>query len=121
MVWYPTVDDIVCLNILALDMSRDPHPHKLIGSTQGIKVKIEQAIQREHMGLVHQAAFLIRELAGLHVFAGGNHRTAYAVGKSFLIRNGRRLRAVSWEAAYPFIKNVELRTVAEIEEWIRYA
>jgi len=118
MVWYPSVDDVVCLNILVLDMTGDRHPHRLLGSREGIKAIVEKAKQQDGKGLTYQAAVLLKELAGHHPFAGGNHRTAYVVAKSFLLRNGGRLRVGDWKRAYPFIKDVESRTIEEIRRWI---
>ncbi len=62
----------------------------------------------------------MRALARLHFFAGANHRTAYVVAKAFLLRNGRRFRVNGLNAAYPFIKNVENRSIEEIQSWIEH-
>jgi len=120
MVWYPSVDDIICLNVLVLDMTGDKHPYKLLGSHEGIQAIIEEAKQQEGRGLTYQAAVLLKRLSGHHPFSGGNHRTAYVVAKSFLLRNGKRLRVRDWDRAYPFIKNVENRTIEEIQRWIEH-
>ena len=112
------MDDIICLNILVLDMTGDKHPHKLLGPRQGIQAIIEEAKQQEGGDLTYQAAVLLKRLAAYHPFSGGNHRTAYVVAKTFLLRNGKQLRAGDWERAYPFIKNIENRTIEEIQRWI---
>jgi len=120
LVWYPSVDDIVCLNILALDMTGDRHPHKLLGSRKGIKSIIDAVRQEEDRGLAYQAAVLMKRLTGKHAFAGGNHRTAYLTAKSFIVRNGRRFRIDNFEEAYPFIKNLETTSIEEIKRWIEH-
>ena len=120
MVWYPEVEDVVCVNIEVLDLTNDRHPHKLLGSRRGIQTIIDKVKNKEESGLTWQAAILMKELARLHLFAGANHRTAYVVAKMFLIRNGRRLRVDSFEDAYPFINNVEGRNVDEIQRWVEH-
>jgi len=118
MVWYPSVDDIVCLNILVLEMTGNRHPHRLLGSREGLQAVIEEVRREEARGLTYQAALLMKELAGLHAFAGGNHRTAYATAKSFLLRNGRHIRVKDFLDAYLFVKNIEYRSLDEIQQWI---
>lgn len=120
MIWYPSVDDIICLNILVLDMTDDKHPHRLLGSREAIQVIIDKVRKGENRGLTYQAALLMKELAGQHVFDGANHRTAYAAARSFLLRNGRQLRIKRWTEAYPFIKSVETRSIEEIKRWIEH-
>jgi prophage maintenance system killer protein len=120
MVWYPSVDDVVCTNIEVLDLTGDRHPHKLLSSREGIQAIIDEVKRQEDNGLTYQAAHLLKDLAGRHFFAGANHRTAYVVAKMFLVRNGRQLRVDSFEDAYPFIKNVEARNIEEIRRWIEH-
>lgn len=118
MVWYPSVEDITCLNMLALDLSDDKHPHKLLGAREGIQAILDKVVREEEKGLTYQAALLTKELVLYHPFASGNHRTAYAAAKSFLRRNGKRLRIERFREAYPFIKDLERRSIEEIQEWI---
>jgi len=40
------------------------------------------------------------------------------LAKMFLRRNGRRLRISDFGSAYPFIKNVGIKDIDEIREWI---
>ena len=120
MVWYPTVDDVICTNIQVLDLTGDKHPHKLLGSRKGIQTVIDRVKQAEEKGLTYQASLFMRELANLHFFAGGNHRTAYIIAKTFLWRNNRRLRIDGFDQAYPFIKNIETRSIEEVERWIEH-
>jgi len=119
MVWYPSVDDVVCTNEIVLDLTRDRHPSKLIRSREAIQSVINKVMREERRGVVYQAALLMKGLASLHAFDGGNHRTAYIVAKTFLWMNSKRLKIDRWELAYPFIKNVQARTIEEIQEWIR--
>ena len=112
------MDDIVCLNILVLEMTGNRHPHRLLGSREGLQAVIEEVRREEARGLTYQAALLMKELAGLHAFAGGNHRTAYATAKSFLLRNGRHIRVKDFLDAYLFVKNIEYRSLDEIQQWI---
>jgi prophage maintenance system killer protein len=93
MVWYPSVDDIICANEIALDLTSDKHPSRLRRSRDSIQVLIDRVISEEAKGLNYQAALLLWGLADLHAFDGGNHRTAYVSAKTFLFKNGKRLRA----------------------------
>lgn len=120
MLWYPSVDDIICANAIAIDLGGDKHPPRLRGSREGIQRVTDLVKREEGRGLIYQAALLLKELSGRHFFDGGNHRTAYLVAKSFLFMNGKRLRVDRLEEAYPFIKNVESRSVEEIERWIEH-
>ncbi len=119
MVWYPTADDVICANIEVLDLTGDKHPHKILGSREGIQAVIDR-VNREGGGLTHQAALLMRELVSIHAFDGANHRTAYIVAKTFLLRNGGRFRIDGLDVAYPFIKNIENKTIEEIQRWIEH-
>jgi prophage maintenance system killer protein len=105
---------------VVLEMSRDKHPHKLLGSRKGIQTIIDSVKRQEQGGLIFQAALLLKNFAEKHIFDGANHRTAYAVAKSFLTRNGKRFRVSTLNEAYPFIKNVEGKTIDEIQRWIEY-
>jgi prophage maintenance system killer protein len=120
MVWYPTVDDVVCTNIEVLDLTGDKHPHKLLGSREGIQAVIDKVREAEGQGLTTQASMFMRELAWLQFFASGNHRTAYIVAKTFLWRNSKCLRVDGFNQAYPFIKNVEAKSISEIGRWIEH-
>jgi len=120
MVWYPSVDDVIDMNIHALDLSGDKHPHKMLGSASGIQAILDNAKTKENKGLTYQAAFLMKALVAAHIFAGAHHRTAYGVAKMFLRRNGRRLKVNDFSAAYPFIIHIGTKTVKEIQEWIEH-
>jgi len=48
---------------LALDLSDDKHPHKLLGSPDGIHVIVSKVVQEEGKGVAYQAALLMKELA----------------------------------------------------------
>ncbi len=101
-------------------MSRDKHPHKLLGSREGIRAIIDSVKHQEQGGLIFQAALLLKNFAEKHIFDGANHRTAYAVTKSFLTRNGKRFRVSTLNEAYPFIKNLEVHDIEEIQRWIEH-
>jgi len=120
MVWYPTVDDVICSNEIALDLTSDKHPSKLLRSRDSIRALIDRIVSEEAKGLTYQAALLMKGLADLHAFDGGNHRTAYLSAKTFLFMNGVKLRIGRWETAYPFIKNIESRPIEEIQRWIEH-
>jgi len=120
MVWYPSVDDVVCANNIAIDLGNDRHPPKLLGSRKGIQAIIDRVKEAENRGLMYQAALLMKEIARLHAFAGANHRTAYLVVKTFLFMNGKKLRVNRLGEAYPFIKNIDSRSIEEIREWVEH-
>lgn len=120
MVWYPSVDDVIDANIIALDLTGDRHPHRLRVSRNGIQSIIDRVKGEEDKGLTYQAARLMRDMVRFHPFAGANHRTAYIVAKMFLRRNGRQLRAGSLEDAYVFIKAIGGKTIKEVQGWIEH-
>lgn len=120
MVWYPSVDDVVDVNVGIIDATRDKHPHKLLLLPLAIESVLGRVRQIESRGIMRQAAVLMKELVGLHPFAGGNHRTAYIVAKLFLRRNGQRPRVARLEDAYAFIGEIERKRVEEVEEWLKY-
>ena len=72
----------------------------------------------EGKGLTHQAAVLLKEMVRLHAFGSGNHRTGFLVACLFLKRNGRRMRIERFGDAYVFIKDIENKSVEQIQEWI---
>lgn len=121
MVWYPSVDDVIDMNILALDLSGDKHPHKLLGTRAGIQSILDGVKAEETMGLTFQAAQLMQTIPKAHLFDGANHRTGYGIAKMFLRRNGRRLRVNDLKNAYPFIEDISNKTIEEIQEWIEHA
>jgi prophage maintenance system killer protein len=92
MVWYPSVDDVIDMNVNALDLSRDKYPYKMLGSVERIQTILERVREVEGDGLAHQAALIMKEFADAQIFAGANHRTGYGLAKMFLRRNGKRLR-----------------------------
>jgi hypothetical protein len=118
MVWYPTVDDLIEINILVLDLTRDKHPHKLRGSRKGLQNLIETMAGEESRGLKFQAAYLMQRRPQIQFFDGANHRTGYVAAKMFLRKNGKRLWVDSWENAYPFIRSIETKTLDDVQRWI---
>jgi len=120
MVWYPSVDDVIDVNVGVVDATRDKHPHRLLMSPLAIDSVLKRVRELELEGLMRQGAELMRALVVLHPFAGANHRTAYIVVKLFLRRNGRRPRIARLEDAYAFIGDIRRKRVEEIEEWLKH-
>lgn len=118
LVSYPSVDDVVYSNFIALSFGDDKHPHRLRRSRESIQAVLDQVARAESKGLTYQAAMLIKELAELHAFDGGNHRTAFVVTALFLKQNGRRMRIERFWDAYAFIKDLETKSIEQIQEWI---
>jgi prophage maintenance system killer protein len=118
MVWYPSVDDVIDMNINALDLSGDKHAHKMLGSKERIQAILDSIKAEESKGLAYQAAALMKAFADAQIFAGANHRTGYGLAKMFLMRNGKRLRVNDFKNAYPFIKSIGTKDIDEIQEWI---
>lgn len=81
---------------------------------------LESIKSDETMGLTFQAARLMQMIPKIHLFAGVNHRTGYGIAKLFLRRNGRHFRVDDLNTAYPFIENIGLKTIEEIQEWIEH-
>jgi len=120
MTWYPSVEDVIDANITVLDIGADKHPHKLLVIPQAIQSVIDRMIEIENKGLTCQAAYLMKELANLHAFDGGNHRTAYLVAKMFLRRNDKRLTVDRLDSAYLFISHIETKTIEQVQDWIEH-
>ena len=120
MTWYPSVEDVIDANITVLDISANKHPHKLLVIPQAIQSVIDRMIEIENKGLTCQAAYLMKELANLHAFDGGNHRTAYLVAKMFLRRNDKRLTVDRLDSAYLFISHIETKTIEQVQDWIEH-
>lgn len=120
MVWYPSVDDLIDINIMCLDLTRDKHPYKLRGSRKGLQSLLQAMVLEEARGLAYQAAFLMRKIAQIQFFDGANHRTGYVAAKMFLRRNGKRFSVEQWQAAFSFINNIETKTLEDIQKWIEH-
>ena len=114
------MEDVIDANITVLDISADKHPHKLLVIPQAIQSVIDRMIEIENKGLTCQAAYLMKELANLHAFDGGNHRTAYLVAKMFLRRNDKRLTVDRLDSAYLFISHIETKTIEQVQDWIEH-
>ena len=52
MVWYPSVDDVIDMNIAVLDLSGDRHQHKMLGSKERIQAVLDRVKTEEDKGLV---------------------------------------------------------------------
>jgi len=50
MIWYPSIDDVIDVNIDCLDLTRDRHPHELRGSREGIQAIIDKVRRNENKG-----------------------------------------------------------------------
>lgn len=118
MVWYPTVEDIVDSNKIALRLTLDKHPHKLRGSLDGLQHKIDEIKNSEAIGLTYQAARLLKEITVMHAFDGANHRTAYLVSLFFLTQNGIRLKAEQAQAVDEFMTSIGSKEIGEVQAWI---
>ena len=60
----------------------------------------------------------MKELVYLHAFDGGNHRTAYSIASMFLIENGVRVRSVPSSVSYGFVKQIDRRSISDVQAWI---
>jgi prophage maintenance system killer protein len=118
MVWYPTPDDIILLDKLTLQESRDKHPFKLLGTAEGLQSMIDRIKSIEGMGLSFQAARFMKEVLLLHAFDGGNHRTAYMTAYTFLKMNDMKVRAVERKFSEPFVKSLPEKSYEQIQTWI---
>jgi prophage maintenance system killer protein len=120
MVWYPSVDDVVYSNLVAISLGNDRHPHRLRRSRKSIQAVLDCITEVEDKGLVYEAAMLMKEIVRLHAFESGNHRTAFLVASLFLTRNGRRMRVERFGDAYAFIRDLETKNVEQIQDWIEH-
>lgn len=118
MVWYPTVDDIIEVNKLALEESQDKHPHRLRRSRESLQSTIDRVKEEEGRGLTYQAGRFMKDVLGLHAFDNANHRTAYELARIFLKKNGIKAIKVPVEIAEPFTKSLAAKTIQEVEAWI---
>ncbi len=118
MVWYPTPDDIIEINKLALEESKDKHPHRLRATRQGLQSLIGHVRKDELFGLTYQAARFMKDILTYHAFDNANHRTAYNTAYIFLKKNGVKVRKVGLEVAEPFVRRLPEKPVQEVQAWI---
>jgi prophage maintenance system killer protein len=118
MVLYPSAADIVEANKIALRMTLDKHPHKLLGSLGGIEHVVNEIKDHEATGLTYQAACFMKELTVRHFFAGANHRTAYLVTLQFLTQNKVSLKNEQPNAVDEFMAEIGARRIEDVQEWI---
>ena len=118
MVYYPAAPDIVEANKIALAITKDKHPHKLIGVLNGIQYLIDEIKKEEDNGLTYQAARFMKQIVLLHPFDGGNNRTAYLVTLLFLTRNGMKLKKEQPKAVDEFMKGIRTKEIEEVQGWI---
>ncbi len=116
MVWYPSPDDVIKANVVAV--RKDKHKHRLRRSGHSIQATIDSVKKSESLGLTYQAARLMKELTALHAFDGGNHRTAYLIANVFLVKNGIEVKVVSAKISYAFAREIARRRIKEVQEWI---
>jgi prophage maintenance system killer protein len=119
MVYYPTATEVIEANKIALNVTRDKHPHKLTGSAKGIQHLIDDIGRDEKKGLTYQAARFLKELVTYHAFDGGNHRTSYLVTLLFLVNNGQAIRSQPARVMDEFIEDVQAKPIEEVHEWIQ--
>ena len=118
MVWYPTVDDAIEVNKLALEESKDKHPHRLRRSRESLQGVVDRVKEDEWHGLTYQAARFMRDILTLHAFDNANHRTAYTTAYIFLKENGVNVRTVPVGVAESFTMSLPAKTIQEVEAWI---
>lgn len=119
MVYYPTANEVIEANKIALKMTRDKHPHKLTGSAKGTQHLIDDIGRDESKGLTYQAARFLKQLVNYHPFDGGTHRTSYLVTLLFLTRNGQVLKRQQPNVEDDFLKDVQAKPIEEVKEWIQ--
>lgn len=98
---YPTVEDIIEANKVALKKGRDKHPHKLVVKREALQNILNQVKNEEKRGLEYQTALLMRWLSVFQPFSGANHRTGFYVGELFLRLNGLTIQVMDG-ALYEF-------------------
>jgi prophage maintenance system killer protein len=118
MVSYPTVEDVIESNKIALRVTLDRKPHKLLGRPEGIQAKIDGIRRLERKGITYQAACFMKEFAGYHVFSGANHRTAYLITMLFLTRNGQTLRNDNPPDVEAFMAEISQKQTETVQGWI---
>jgi prophage maintenance system killer protein len=119
-VWYASVDDIIFTNFQVVSLGLDDkHPHRLLTRPNSIQAVLDHVRESQAQGVTYQAATHVRTFR-LHPFAGGNHRTAYIAACVFLKRNGRQPRVEHFNDECVFIKDLQNKTVQQIQEWLEY-
>ncbi len=116
MVWFPSADDVIKANVVAV--RKDKHKHRLRRSSHSIQATIDSVKKSEPLGLTYQAARFMKELTALHAFDGGNHRTAYLTANVFLVKNGIEVKVVSGKISYAFAREIGRKRIEEVQEWI---
>ena len=115
---YPSTVDVIEANKIALQLTLDKHPHKLIRSAAGIQHLIDEIRKDEAKGLTYQAARFIKQFTVEHFFGGANHRTAYLITLQFLTQNGMRLKTEQPKAVDEFMNEIGAKEIEKVQEWI---
>ena len=89
---YPTVENIVENNVLAVNLIRAKKADRAEVLSRGRLEKIVVECQVVQGDAFEKVAFLLKALVRAHAFASGNRRTAFITAKEFLLQNGEKLK-----------------------------
>lgn len=114
--WYPDKEFVVKIHTIVL---LEP-----LGGFEGFErgINIFDYILEEvktTKGIYRKAAVLLRRLVTDRIFKDGNHRTSYEVTKTFLEKNGKKMKFTNKEDIITFIKCIRRYNINEIEVWLK--
>lgn len=121
---YPSVLDVLALHRFIMERTGEVGLLRDEGALAGALSRPQMAARYEDADIVTQAVVLMAGVALAHAFVDGNKRTAFMVGRTFLLRNGFGFRGDRIELAKQ-IEAILTRpdSLAEAEarfvEWLR--
>ena len=118
---YPTPDDIISNNVLALALIRVKKADRPKILSQGkVRDCIKKCIETEG-GVYEKAAVLLKEIVQKHAFASGNRRTAFLTAKQFLIANKQKIRVMDNPENARILLGIRENYYddSEIKEWLK--
>src|SRR3989338_6465894 len=118
---YPSSDDIISNNVLALALIRVKKADRpKILSHGKVRDCIKKCIEAEG-GAYEKAAVLLKEIVQKHAFASGNRRTAFLTAKQFLIANKQKIRVMDNPENARTLLGIRENYYddSEIKEWLK--
>ena len=119
---YPTEDQIIEYNILALSLIRAKKADKAeVLSYQKIKETIK-ACKHTKGDIYDKAIVLLKGIIQKHAFASGNRRTAFIATKAFLAENNAKINIKDDPSQARVLQGIRegYYTDDEIKEWIKH-
>ena len=122
MVSYPSVDEIIELNLLALTVIKVKKADSQKVLSKSKLHEIVEGCKNREGDIFDKAVVLLKGIVQKHAFASGNRRTALVVTKHFLTTNGHKLNIPGNPANARVMTGIREHyyTDAEIKGWIQH-